>query len=71
MAETRGSILSGNVYRRERLEPEDKGMTVDSWLIERHPAWKPIRSIGVVESSREVNGNVTVERRYFVSSDST
>jgi predicted transposase YbfD/YdcC len=38
------------------------------WLIERHPDWKTIRSIGVVESSREVKGETTVERRLFVSS---
>jgi predicted transposase YbfD/YdcC len=38
------------------------------WLIERHPAWKSIRSIGVVESSREEQGQVSVERRYYVLS---
>jgi hypothetical protein len=37
------------------------------WLIERHPEWKTIRSIGVVESSREVRGETTVERHLFVS----
>jgi predicted transposase YbfD/YdcC len=37
------------------------------WLVERHPDRKTIRSIGIVESSREVEGEITVERRHFVS----
>jgi hypothetical protein len=37
-------------------------------FIKRHPDWKPIRSIGVVESSREAQGETAVERRLFVSS---
>ena len=52
-----------------RIEDRDYAVSEDvGWLIERHPAWKSIRSIGVVESSREVKGQVSVERRYFVSS---
>jgi predicted transposase YbfD/YdcC len=39
-----------------------------SWLIERHPAWKSIRSIGVIDSKRESGGKVSLERRLYVSS---
>jgi predicted transposase YbfD/YdcC len=38
------------------------------WLAGRHPGWKTIRSIGAAESSREKEGEVTVERRRFISS---
>jgi predicted transposase YbfD/YdcC len=38
------------------------------WLIKRHPLWKTIQSIGMVESTREIKGKITTERRYFVSS---
>jgi len=30
--------------------------------------WEGLRSVGMVESSREINGKITVERRYFLSS---
>jgi predicted transposase YbfD/YdcC len=38
------------------------------WLLLNHPEWKTIQSIGMVESMRDINGKVTTERRYFVSS---
>jgi predicted transposase YbfD/YdcC len=39
------------------------------WLIERHPQWKTIKSIGVIEGMRWLNeNNESIERRYFVSS---
>jgi len=39
-----------------------------SWLAERHPAWKSVRSVGVIESKREVSGEVSTEKRYYISS---
>jgi predicted transposase YbfD/YdcC len=52
-----------------RIEDRDYAVSDDvGWLIERHPDWKTIRSIGVVESSREVKGQITVERRHYISS---
>ncbi|MDR0377949.1 MAG: ISAs1 family transposase, partial [Spirochaetaceae bacterium] len=52
-----------------RIEDRDYAVSGDvGWLVERHPDWKTIRSIGVVESSREEKGETTVERRHFVSS---
>jgi predicted transposase YbfD/YdcC len=61
--------VSTHEQRHGRIEDRDYAVSDDvQWLIERHPAWKSIRSIAVVESSREIKGEVTVERRYFVSS---
>jgi predicted transposase YbfD/YdcC len=52
-----------------RIEDRDYAVSDDvEWLIKRHPDWKSIGSIGMVDSSREVNGEITVERRFFVSS---
>ena len=52
-----------------RIEDRDYAVSDDvGWLIERHPAWKSIRSIGIAESSREVKGQTTIELKYFVSS---
>jgi len=38
------------------------------WLIERHPDWAGLRSIGRVSSRREVNGKTSDQTRYFISS---
>jgi predicted transposase YbfD/YdcC len=38
------------------------------WLKERHPEWKNLKSVGMVVSERKLNGNVSVEKRYFISS---
>jgi predicted transposase YbfD/YdcC len=52
-----------------RLERRFHGITSDvSWLIERHPAWKSIKSIGLIDSKRETGDKVSLERRLFVSS---
>jgi predicted transposase YbfD/YdcC len=52
-----------------RIEDRDYAISDDvAWLIKRHPLWKTIKSIGMVESSREIKGVATTERRYFVSS---
>jgi predicted transposase YbfD/YdcC len=52
-----------------RLESRLYGITSDTaWLIERHPAWKSITSIGVIDSTRELGDKVSHERRFYVSS---
>jgi predicted transposase YbfD/YdcC len=52
-----------------RLETRFHGITADvSWLIERHPAWKSIKSIGMIDSTREIGDKVSHERRLYVSS---
>jgi predicted transposase YbfD/YdcC len=52
-----------------RIEDRDYAVSDDvEWLIKRHPSWKTIQSIGMVESTREIKGKITTERRFFVSS---
>jgi predicted transposase YbfD/YdcC len=52
-----------------RIEDRDYAISDDvEWLIKRHPLWKTIKSIGMVESRREISGESTIERRYFISS---
>jgi predicted transposase YbfD/YdcC len=52
-----------------RIEDRDYAVSGDvRRLVERHPDWKTIRSIGGVDSSRYVKGEITVERRHFISS---
>jgi predicted transposase YbfD/YdcC len=38
-----------------------------NWFADR-PKWEGLKSVGMVESSREVDGKTTVERRYYLSS---
>ena len=38
------------------------------WLKERHPQWKNLNSIVEIESVREFQGNVSTEKRYYISS---
>ena len=38
------------------------------WLTKRHAHWSTIKSIGVIEATREIGQKITRERRYYVSS---
>jgi len=38
------------------------------WLKETHHSWKGLRSIVEIESSREIKGKLTQEKRYYISS---
>jgi predicted transposase YbfD/YdcC len=61
--------VSTHDEKHGRIEDRDYAVSDDvGWLRERHPDWKTIRSIGVVESSRESKGEISVERRYYISS---
>jgi predicted transposase YbfD/YdcC len=52
-----------------RIERRSHAITDDvAWLIARHPAWGTIKSIGVIEEWRDVNGKESTDRRYYVSS---
>lgn len=52
-----------------RIETRKVWITSDvAWLIETHPRWQSINSIAVIESTREVNGKTTYERRYYITS---
>jgi predicted transposase YbfD/YdcC len=61
--------VSTHDEKHGRIEDRDYAVSEDvGWLADRHPYWKTIRSIGVVDSSREEKGEVTVEWRHFISS---
>lgn len=52
-----------------RIEQRQVWVSTDvAWLHERHPRWKSIQSIAVVNSLREQGGRTSEEKRYFISS---
>ncbi len=54
-----------------RLEQRNVWLTDDvQWLIERHPRWKSIKGIAIVDSRREVQGKVSREQRLYITSHS-
>lgn len=38
------------------------------WLNKRHPGWTDLKSIGMVESTRIIKGETSIERRFYISS---
>jgi predicted transposase YbfD/YdcC len=52
-----GRLEIRRYYQSERLD----------WFADR-PKWEGLKSVGMVESIRELDGNATVERRYFLAS---
>jgi predicted transposase YbfD/YdcC len=52
-----------------RLETRFHGITGDvAWLIALHPTWKSVKSVGIIDSAREIGDKTSFERRYYVSS---
>jgi hypothetical protein len=39
-----------------------------SWLVERYPAWKSIKSIGIIDDRREMRDAISREWRLYVFS---
>jgi predicted transposase YbfD/YdcC len=39
-----------------------------AWLVERHPRWRSLGGIAMIESWREMNGKETYERLYYITS---
>jgi hypothetical protein len=37
-------------------------------LVEKHPRWRSLGGIAMIESWREMNGKETYERRYYITS---
>ena len=61
------SVMSG--LRRCCIEPREYWICDQiDWLIERHPDWAGLRSIGRVSSRREINGKTSGQTRYFITS---
>ncbi len=52
-----------------RIEGREVWLTTNvDWLVERHPRWSSLKSIAVICSTREVNGQISYEQRYYISS---
>ncbi len=51
-----------------RLETRHCTVTEDiKWLKEQHPQWKNLRSVIEIESTREIKGELTSEKRHYIS----
>lgn len=68
-----------NTYFPESFEEYDKGhgrveirkceaLANIEWLQKRHPAWKELKSIVKITSTRDLKNQVTTETRYYISS---
>jgi predicted transposase YbfD/YdcC len=52
-----------------RIETRTIWLTSEiDWLIERHPRWSSINAIAVIQSQRLIDGNLSIERRYYITS---
>jgi predicted transposase YbfD/YdcC len=52
-----------------RIETRKVWCTSDiKWVIERHPRWKSLQGIAMIESWREVDNKESYERRYYITS---
>jgi predicted transposase YbfD/YdcC len=52
-----------------RIETRRCTVTEDiQWLKEQHPQWKGLRSIIEIESIRDIKGEITIEKRYYIGS---
>ncbi|MEK6750016.1 MAG: ISAs1 family transposase, partial [Pseudomonadota bacterium] len=52
-----------------RLETRKCRVTEDiQWLKDRHPHWKQLRSVIEIEGIRDVKGQLSTEKRYYISS---
>jgi len=68
MPHTVSKIANGD---HGRIEQRNVWLTDDvQWLIERHPRWKSIKGIAIVDSRREVQGKVSREQRLYITSHS-
>ena len=54
-----------------RVETRRYRTLTDLSGVSRHPLWKGMNMIGMVESAREVNGKCSTETRYFIASIGT
>jgi len=63
---TVSKIMTGD---HGRIEQRNVWLTTDvRWLTKRHPRWKSIKGIAIVDSTREVQGKVSREQRLYITS---
>ena len=66
--------ISDSVHRslngdHGRIESREVWLTTElDWLVARLPRWNSLKSIAVICSTREVNGVISYEQRYYLSS---
>ncbi len=66
LSHTVSKIFNGD---HGRIEQRNVWLTDDvQWLIERHPRWKSIKGIAIVDSTREVQGKISNEQRLYITS---
>jgi predicted transposase YbfD/YdcC len=66
IAHTVSKITNGD---HGRIEQRNVWLTSDiQWLIERHPRWKSIKGVAIVDSRREVQGKSSHEQRLYITS---
>jgi predicted transposase YbfD/YdcC len=52
-----------------RIETRRCTVTEDiAWLREKHPHWKNLKSVVEIESQREIKGEISIEKRYYIGS---
>lgn len=52
-----------------RLETRECTVTEDiQWLQDCHPHWKELNSVIEIQSKREIKGEISIEKRYYISS---
>ena len=52
-----------------RIEVRKTWLTNEiDWLIKRHPRWNTVKGIAVVESTRIIGSEQSIERRYYITS---
>ena len=55
-----------------RIETRKSWLCSDvDWLIERHPKWKAVKGIAVIESERLIGEKQSIVRRYYITSHLT
>lgn len=63
---TVSKIMTGD---HGRIEQRNVWLTTDvRWLTKRHPRWKSIKGIAIVDSTREVQRKVSREQRLYITS---
>jgi predicted transposase YbfD/YdcC len=65
------SFKSAVTFEDKHGRHEEREIAVSddvAWLIELNPKWKSIKTIGIVECTRQEKEKTTVERRHFISS---
>lgn len=69
-SDTNTEIIYGKTFEenRGRLESREASVLNNVSFLNQRDAWKGLKSVGMIHSSRLINGNITHETRYYISS---